>query len=139
MLTVKTKLAPSPIHGIGVFTEEFIPSGSVIWQWHEGIDQKILPELVDALPEVCQEVFKRYSWVENDVYIMCIDNEKYINHSDNPTCVFIEDGNTAVAARDIEIGEEITQDYSTFDDNFGKKEFGYDWDVNANVTQLAEC
>jgi len=133
MLIVKTKLAPSLIHGIGVFTEEFIPSGSIIWQWHEGIDHKVSPELVDALPEVCQEVFKRYSWIENDMYIICIDNERYINHSDNPNCVFPDDGTIGFAARDIQIGEEITQDYSTFDEDFGKKEFGYGWDINARV------
>jgi uncharacterized protein len=127
MLIVKTKVAQSPIHGIGVFAEEFIKSGSIIWQWHEGIDQRISAELVNSLPKICQEVFKRYSWVEDGVYNVCIDNEKYINHSDNPNCIFIDEGNTAIAARNIDIGEEITQDYSMFDDNFGKAEFGYDW------------
>jgi SET domain-containing protein len=127
MLMIKNKLAPSPIHGLGVFSEEFVPAGGIVWQWHEGIDQKISPAVVEALPSVCQDIFKRYGWVENGEYIICIDNEKYINHSDNPNCIFTEDGNTAIAARDIHIGDEITQDYKTFDDKFGLKEFGYDW------------
>ena len=58
---------------------------------------------------------------------MCIDNEKYINHSDDPNCVFTADGNKAIAARDIKAGEEITQNYKDFDEKFGQKEFGYDW------------
>jgi SET domain-containing protein len=127
MLMCKNKLAPSDIHGLGVFTEEFIPKGEVIWEWHEGIDRCVSPSVVDALPTNCQQIFKRYSWVEHGSYIICIDNEKYINHSDNPNCVFTPDGNKAIAARDIKSGEEITQNYKDFDDKFGQKEFGYDW------------
>lgn len=125
MLVVNTAVAPSEIHGVGLFSKEFISSGSLIWQWHENIDQEISTDVVGALPPACQETFKRYGWVENGKYILCIDNEKFINHSDNPNCVFI--GDIAVASRDIQIDEEITQDYRQFDDNFGLKEFGYDW------------
>ena len=127
MLMVKTKIAPSKIHGVGVMTEEFIPMGSIVWQWHEGIDRKVSIAVVDALPPICQAYFKTYGWIENGEYIICIDDEQYINHSNNPNCIFVDDGNTAIASRDIAIGEEITQDYKTFDERFGLKEFGYDW------------
>ena len=127
MLLISTYLASSPIHGIGVFVSEFVPKGTIIWQWHDGVDQRIPYERIAALPEKCQEEFKRHSWVEEDgYYYICIDNERFVNHSDEPTCVF-PDCNTGVAARDLVPGEELTQDYSEFDVNFGLAEFGYDW------------
>ena len=43
---------------------------------------------------------------------MGIDNEKYLNHSDNPTVD--EEG---YALKNIAIGDEITIDYNNFDDN----------------------
>lgn len=127
MIMIKNKLSPSPIDGLGVFSEQFIPAGTIVWQWHEGIDRKIPLELIDKLPEIPREYMKKYGWIENDYFIICIDNEQFINHSDNPNCIFTDDGNTALAARDIHIGEELTQNYKLYDANFGLKEFGYDW------------
>ena len=43
---------------------------------------------------------------------MGIDNEKYLNHSDDPTVN--EEG---YALKNIAIGDEITIDYNNFDDN----------------------
>jgi hypothetical protein len=48
---------------------------------------------------------------ENE-YCLGIDNEKYLNHSDNPTVD--EEG---YALKNIAIGDEITIDYNNFDDN----------------------
>ena len=127
MLLLKTYLAPSTIHGVGVFSEDHIPQGAVVWQWHEGIDRRIAPDVVEALPPFCQDFLKRYGWIEGGQYTICIDNERFINHSDTPNCVFSEDGTQAIAARDILAGEEITQDYRTFDEKWGSPEFGYDW------------
>ena len=127
MLRIKTKLAPSSIHGLGVFTEEYVEAGTVLWVWDEGIDQKIPIELVDKLPQNCKNFFKHYSWVENGKCMLCSDNERYINHSDDPNCTSIKGQNFTIAKRNIQIGEEITQNYKTFDDNFGLREFGYDW------------
>jgi hypothetical protein len=33
MLLVKTTIAPSPIHGIGLFADQFIPQGTRIWEF----------------------------------------------------------------------------------------------------------
>ncbi len=41
MLLVKTKIGQSNISGIGVFADEFIPKGTVIWRYQEGFDQMI--------------------------------------------------------------------------------------------------
>ena len=127
MLLIKNKLAPSSIHGLGLFAEEYIPSGSVIWKTIDGFDGKVSIESVESLPLVCRKYFEIYGWIENGKYNFCIDNQKYINHSDNPNCIVSDDGSVGIAGRDIEAGEEITEDYRSFDENFGKRDFGFDW------------
>ena len=128
MFLVKTKLAPSKIHGIGTFAEQFIPKGTLMWEFHEGIDCQITQERFDALPPIIQNEFLVHGWVnENGKHQMNMDNEKFINHSDNPNTSSPGYGKFVVALKDIEIGEEITQDYREFDTNFGNPEYGYDW------------
>lgn len=126
MLYIKTKLAPSPIHGIGVFAEEFVPKGAKVWEWHEGVDQRIPPDVMATLPEVAQNTIKRYSWMLYGVYYLLADNDRFLNHSTDPTCI-TGANDVDFAARDIQIGDELTVDYSKFDPNFGNPEFGYDW------------
>lgn len=52
-------------------------------------------------------------------YILCADNARFFNHSDNPNTHVVEDPEdeeTAdVASKDIQIGEELTVDYREFD------------------------
>jgi SET domain-containing protein len=123
MLVVKNRLASSSIHGLGVFADEFIPSGSVIWKWYDGIDGKTNIKTIKSLPLACQDFFNVYGWSENGIYKYCIDNQKYINHSNTPNCVLIDGGNTGIANKNIDIGEEITEDYKSFVDNFDIKDF----------------
>ena len=46
------------------------------------------------------------------MFVMGIDNEKYLNHSADPSVN--DDG---IALKDIKIGDEITIDYRDFDDS----------------------
>jgi hypothetical protein len=48
------------------------------------------------------------------IYVFCGDNAKFMNHSTDPNCDDPE-GRYTVANRDIEAGEELTSDYTTFD------------------------
>ena len=129
MILVKNKVLPSSIEGLGLFADQFIPAGTTIWQYHEEIDREISLEVVDAMPEVTREYMKKYAWVEKNTFIISIDNTQFINHSYTPNCIPSDDEETMIAARDINIGEEITENYKTYDVNFGLKEFGYDWDA----------
>jgi hypothetical protein len=49
--------------------------------------------------------------------VLCGDDARFFNHEDEPTCRDFPDldGGTTVAARDIELGEELTCDYASFD------------------------
>lgn len=124
MLLVKTKIGPSSIHGTGLFANEFIPKGAVIWRFDSRIDHLLDRAEVEGLPQIAREHVYRYcGLLENDKYLQTGDNDRYINHSANPNTVsrpFLED---LTAARDIQGGEEITEDYRVFD--FSEERLAY--------------
>ena len=109
MLKIKTKLDKSPIHGIGLFTLEKVSKGQTIGELCE-LDIKIKKE--NLLPKYI-DMFEFYFGVEDDSYQTYFDNMRFMNHSKNPNCVDLKNG-LCVAIKDIEIGEELTCDYSFF-------------------------
>ena len=120
MLLVKTRLAASPIHGVGLFAAEFIAEGIVVWESHPDIDIRLTEGQIAGLPEPCREQVRKYSYREQQtgLYVLCGDDARFLNHSPRPNCVDVftaEDGDLTLAARDIAEGEEMTCDYALFD------------------------
>lgn len=121
MMYVKTKLAPSPIHGTGIFADIFIPKGTVVWKFTPGFDMRFPKEDVFQLPVEAQEHIKTYAYLskKSGLYVLAIDNGKYFNHSDSPNTLseYLEDEEEAVtrAVQDIAPGEEMTDDYYSFE------------------------
>ena len=120
MMLVRTRLAKSPIHGLGVFADQRIPAGAAVWQFMPGWDiEKGLDE-IGNLPEHAQEMLRHFGYVDRYLnrLILCFDNGRFINHSSRPNvgtdyqrCPYGLD----VALRDIAKGEELTSDYATFE------------------------
>ena len=52
MMLVKTRVAPSGIHGNGLFAAEPIPAGTPIWRFAAGFDQEFTPAFWSGLPEL---------------------------------------------------------------------------------------
>lgn len=121
MMLVKTKVASSPIHGLGVFADEFIPKGTMVFRFIEPLDKRFTREEVLKFPKQVQIYLSKYSWVSSKSGLCCVpfDNNKYINHSTNPNVTSeYREGETEVvsfAACDIKPGEELTEDYANFD------------------------
>ena len=114
MFKVPTYLAPSPIHGTGVFTAVPIPAGTVIWVFDHPIDWEIQPEEMMTIPEPFQSRLRHFSYLdERGVYVLCGDNARFMNHSFAPNCD--DSGVATVAASDIAAHEELTCDYRSFD------------------------
>jgi SET domain-containing protein len=124
MLLVKTRIGPSTIEGVGLFADEFIPKGKRMWALSNKIDTTYTGEEVQNLaePERSDILGLHYSYLSKDIgrYVICGDDARFINHSDNPNMVPMpEDPGKEpddVAARDIQKGEEITYDYREFGD-----------------------
>ena len=120
MLLVKTRLEKSRIHGIGLFADELIREGTVVWRFHPVIDIRLTAEQIAELSGPCQEQTRRYTYREKHtgLYVLCGDDARFFNHSAEPNCIDIFKGDhedLTVALRDIRKGEELTCDYALFD------------------------
>ena len=115
MLLVKTYLAESKIHGIGCYAAERILKGTTVWVFDGRIDTLYNEQQLSKLSLPCQEQIRKYAYFDYfyNSFVLCGDDSRFFNHSINPNCLD-PNPHIVVAARDIEIGEEITSDYSTF-------------------------
>lgn len=127
MLMVKTRLGPSKIHGIGLFADQFIPKGTTTWMYAPGFDLRIEPDELLKLSESARQIFWQYAYVDkfNGHYILCFDDERFINHSEEPNVVQkrskkYEEG-LEIASRDIQAGEELLVNYYDFDKDADRK------------------
>jgi SET domain-containing protein len=119
MLLVKTYLAPSRIHGIGLFAAQPIAKGTVVWRLEPTIDLELRDADFERLSGPAREQIRKYTYVDHvrRTHVLCGDDARFFNHDDDPNCHDFPDadGGTTVAARDIGEGEELTSDYSRFD------------------------
>ncbi len=123
MLLVKTRLDRSQISGIGLYADEFIPKGTIIWRFTPGLDLKLnqeqLQDYKSRVNVARLEDFIYRSKISGD-FILCADDARFINHSPHPNTIdTMEDvEGLTIASRDIFPGEEIVSDYQAFDANF---------------------
>ncbi|MBM3261792.1 SET domain-containing protein [Candidatus Kaiserbacteria bacterium] len=123
MLLVKTKIKASPIAGTGLFADEFIPKGTFIWRFKKGFDMRVGKDYPDTLQEPAKSFFSTYAYQNPQTlhYVLCADDARFVNHSDNPNTHCTEDSDdedsATIASRDIKEGEELTEDYREFDTN----------------------
>ena len=116
MLLVKTYLDKSKIEGLGLFATELIPKGTLVWKFVHGFDFTIDKEHLNKFPEIAKSWVSRYGYYNKTEggYVICIDDARFFNHSENPNTDNTNDVGT-IATRDIPKDEEITCNYSEFD------------------------
>jgi SET domain-containing protein len=120
MLRVKTTIGPSKIHGIGLFANQLIPKGTLIWEFDEGLDTVVREEDLADLPEDALEQVLNFTYIDKNSRerVFCADNICFNNHSINPNLIHLYEGRKhgrSFAVRDIKKGEEITVDYWDFE------------------------
>ncbi len=124
MLTVKTKIKESAIAGIGLFADQLIPKGTTVWKFQKGFDIELSKAQFAELSEPAQEQVLNYCYFDSkkEMYVICGDDARFFNHSDNPNVSSSPyDDRPDFALRDIQIGEELTQNYNNFDGQVGEK------------------
>lgn len=132
MLLVKTKIKESKIHGIGLFADQFIQKGTEVWRFTPGFDRHFTREQILDFPDLIQIFFCTYSSLstKSNLYLLCADYGNFFNHSEDSNClsqhVDGEEEVVTIAIRDIEKGEEITDNYSSFEDQKGKENLLYE-------------
>jgi uncharacterized protein len=120
MLLIPTYIAPSKIEGVGVFAEEDIPAGTLIWQLDPKLDRLIHESELGSLSPMFQKFAERYGYPyphDPSQLIVELDNGRFMNHSDYPNTVF-SDPDVGFTIRDIAAGEEILCNYAEFDPSF---------------------
>ena len=113
-------IKPSPLHGIGVFAIRDIPKGtSNIFSKGVGDWIKVSKEEVEALPQHSKDLIENHCLFDEDFYFIpdygfkLVDLVIYLNHSETPNVISLNDGEEFEAVRDIAIGEELLVDYGT--------------------------
>ena len=125
MFVIKTRVGPSSIHGTGVFANESVASGAVIWRYDPIFDQTFSDEDFEGAEPVVQTFLKEYAYRAVDLagsWVLSGDHARFLNHSDKPNTV--ERPLVSLAAVDIAAGEEITCNYAAFCDGWTIADFG---------------
>ena len=102
--------------GFGVVATKRIPRGSITWVLDD-LDQVLTPAGASRINDFLKPSLEKYSFMDaQGNLILCWDHARFINHSCEPTC--LNSGfDFEVAVRDIEPGEELTDDYGTLNLN----------------------
>jgi hypothetical protein len=99
--------------GYGVFATARIPIGTIVYAW-DPLEIEIEPGDPRLTAPAMASFIERYSYVDpRGVRVVSWDNAKYVNHSCKPNSMSTGYG-FEVAVRDIERGEEITDEYGMF-------------------------
>jgi len=119
VLTIKAVRRESPIAGTGLFAAEPIAQGAVIWRATPVSVLILSQEAVRALPDDERAFVEWFGYIWHGAWNINVDDAKFMNHSEAPNTVNAPDGSdVTLAARDIDVGEELTCDYRTFHEGF---------------------
>lgn len=124
MLIIRTRLQPSPIHGLGVFAGEPIAAGQVVSRFLPPFDIQFSAALFAVLQPAEADYLRHYAYRSqySGLYILTGDHDRFMNHSDTPNIDMNPDGSlTCVALQPVREGEELTTDYRTFDADWKAK------------------
>jgi hypothetical protein len=98
--------------GFGVIATERIPRGTIVWAL-DVLDRVIPDRDVHLLPQPFRPQLDRYAYRDHiGNWVLCWDHARFVNHSCEPTMLAPGLG-FEIALRDIEPGEQLTDDYAT--------------------------
>ncbi len=123
MLLVKTLIAPSTIHGVGLFADQDISKRTILWRFNPHFDIVFDDPELKNVPDIQRDFIRHFGYLSQKLgkFVLCTDGAMFMNHSSTPNSGEIseeggmEDSN--IALRDIAKGEELTVDYRLFDLN----------------------
>lgn len=128
---IETYLGNSELHGIGLFAAKKIQKGTLVWVFDSKLDLCFSDEEINKLSPVSKEQVLNYAYFNESkgLYVLCGDDARFVNHSDNPSLDSIGFNNVSeegksFAARDINEGEEITENYSLFEKHDRNVQYG---------------
>jgi len=121
-INVYARLAPSKIHGVGVFAIQNIPQGTNIFLGDSSRLIWVSAKVVGKQPPKIKKLYNDFCVVKGDKY-GCPNNFNnltvawYLNNSKKPN-VRCDKNYDFFASRNIKSGEELTVDYSAYSDEY---------------------
>jgi len=119
MIYIKYKLDKSKFHGIGLFTDEDLKKGQLVYTASPLLDVNITREQFDQLDEKEKREIEYWGfWDEpNNLWHVDFDVSKFINHSYEPTLTQDQNHQDAylITTKNLKAGEELTQNYLEFE------------------------
>lgn len=98
--------------GYGVVATQRIPKGTITWAM-DLLDRVFEPDEVDALGPLFREPLDHFTFRDGrGRHVLCWDIARYVNHSSRANCLTTA-YDFEIAVRDIEAGEQLTDDYGT--------------------------
>ena len=96
--------------GYGVVALKRIPKGTIVWV-QDKFDQEFTPEQVSLMEPIYKGIISKYTFRNHQGnHILCWDFGRYVNHSFTSNCL-TTGYEFEIAIKDIEPGEELTDDY----------------------------
>lgn len=113
MMHPHTRLVPiNEVVGEGVIATHTIPRGSLVWVM-DALDQAMPESEIAQLPASWAPLVDRWTFSDGRRHrVLLWDHGRYVNHSCAPNCGGTEFG-FEIALRDIEAGEQLSNDYAT--------------------------
>ena len=119
MIHIQYKLDRSELHGIGLFTDEDLKTGQLIYTASPQLDLNLSERQFESLNDKEKQEVRWWGFQipGTKQWHVDFDVSKFVNHSDKPTLT--QDPGRAdawlVTTRDVEKGEELTQNYLEFE------------------------
>ena len=119
MIHIKYRLKNSKIHGVGLFANENIKKGSLVYSTSPLLDVNISKDKFKSLDDKEKQEIRWWGFWDapNNVWHVDFDVSKFINHSFNGNLTQDKNNKDAYLAtsRNIKLGEELTQNYLEFE------------------------
>jgi len=119
MIHIAYTLKTSELHGVGLFADEAIKQGQLVYTASPLLDLNITQEQFDSLDQREKDEILWWGFFDqpSGMWHVDFDVSKFINHSYDATLRQDERHDEAylVATRDIASGEELTQNYLEFE------------------------
>jgi len=120
MLLVKTRIDKSKSHGTGLFADQFIRKGTKTWKYHPKFDSSFTSKQINSLPSFAKKRLLDFLYFDFKInkYILCCDDQRFINHSNKPNIQ--SRPSFDIAMRNIKKGEELMCNYEDYEKDWFK-------------------
>lgn len=119
MIHIGYKLKTSDLHGIGLFTTQPLKKGTLVYTASPLLDLNITQEQFDSLNSKEKDEILWWGFFDepSQKWHVDFDVSKFINHAYDATLAQDSDHDEAylTTTRDVEAGEELTQNYLEFE------------------------